>query len=318
MRVKGYHYENGKITQPISEFFRYQFNQLLEKDKDVVTKALVDVYGERIRDVIRDIEDERPDISTRELVEIIEDGSTCRKSSYFREPNIQALAENIANKEQNKQQEILCVGCAHGPEPYQLGMQLMDKGVDFHIDGIDANTESIELVKQGKTRPGSFDNFFRNMASKDIITHDSGTNEYSLSSDLMQKMDFKQHDIISGPVEAEKKYSTTVCNNVLQHFPRHTRELILLNILQNLEDGGTLALEKNHREFYSKNEEEWLKPYYKWKKSLNKFGLTPIKIGDNEVTVFKYNEKNNPFRKNKYALRDKKLVKYNNPNNLSY
>lgn len=314
MRVRGWRYKNGKLTQPLNEMARYNINSLLGKNKGDFVSSLVEIYGERIRDVIRDIEKKNPNISPEKIIKIIEARSTCESSSFFREPNIQVLAKDIISQDKEKEWEILCVGCADGPEPHQLGIHLMENKVNFHIDGIDINSESIEKAKSGIGKINHDNNFFEDMSSKNILKCDYDKKEYKLSDELVGKMDFKQHDIISGPAEKQKQYDVAVCNNVLQHFPKHTRELILTNILTNMEDGGILALENNHLEFKDDEEKKWLSPYYKWKKDLACFGLTAKKIenkytyGKQPIIVFQYNKKGNKFRDKNFAIRNKKLT----------
>ncbi|MSU75386.1 MAG: hypothetical protein EXS55_02640, partial [Candidatus Magasanikbacteria bacterium] len=127
-------------------------------------------------------------------------------------------------------------------------------------------------------------------------------------------LSFKRHDLIDSKAEAAKEYDIVICNNVLQHFPEHTRELILVNILENLQDRGTLALETDHLFFNSEEEEKWLAPYYKWKKHLKKFGLKQATIKNSRTlwgsnVVFRYEKNRNKFKDGTYRIRNEKLEK---------
>lgn len=317
-RLKGFHYRKGELVQPIRETIRYQLDRLFGKRRGDFASALSEIYGERIRDVIRDIEDEEPGISPEAIVRQIEVANTCPNSAFFREPNIDVLARDVMSGDKSKKWKNLCVGCGYGPEPYQLGMRLMENGVDFQIDGIDINSEVVEMAKSGTSEVSCaslYYAFFEEMAAKGFIIFDERQRKCRLSDELMRRMSFKQHDAINGPAEEQKQYDVAVCNNVLQHLPRHTREVMLINILANLRDGGILALEQNHFSFSGNDEKEWLLPYYKWKRDLARFGLTSRRLGnrytlgESPVTIFEYRRKKNRFRDGRFAIRGKKAVR---------
>jgi chemotaxis methyl-accepting protein methylase len=312
MRVKGWRYQRGSLIQPLAEKLAYRIAMRDKKNRGNVENALVEVYGEVVRDIIRDLEVHRPGITQEELVAIIESEATCENSSFFREPNIHAIADFI-NKDRDKHWEVLSAGCGHGPEAHQLGTHLMEMGIDFHIDGVDINPASVAQAQSGRGRVDDFyRNFFHEMADKGILRLDQGG--YELNDDLKKRMDFKRHDLINSRA-SEKTYDVVICNNVLQHFPRHTRELILIHILENLKDGVVLTFERNLFSFQSDTEQEWLDPYYKWKKNLSRFGLMVDRIENKHsllkmpVVVYRYHDGKNKFKNGEYAIRDGKLVK---------
>jgi chemotaxis methyl-accepting protein methylase len=314
MRVKGWHYKNGQLVHPLRERGKYKVASLLGKNRNEFVDGLVAVHGEGIRDFIRDLEEDQPEILPAEIVARIEAGSTCQKTDFFREPNIAALADYILGQEREKKWEILCAGSGAGPEPHQLGMELQAGGAEFQIEGIDISRDSVEQAQGGSGRTDYHEDFFQTMAGKGIIAYEPQKKEYRLAPELIRKMKFKQHDLLRGPAEADKQYDVIVCNNVLQHFPPATRELILANLLANLADGGILALERDHLEFNDAEEKAWLAPYYRWKKDLARFGLAAKKIEQETagwgwpVTVFEYKRKKNKFRDKKIASRNNKSV----------
>ncbi len=250
----------------------------------------------RYWDTVRDIVYDDPEAKV----------STCLNSSFFREPNISMLSENILLSQKSKEWNILNIGCWIWPEPYQLGMQLMENKIKFNITWIDINEDVIKKVRKWTTDLGMKpENFTKSI--EDGIAFPTYKNTYQLQRKLMNKMDFQVHDIVSWPFWEEKR-DVIICNNLLQHFTTITRNKVIKNILSNLKEWWILALEHNHFSFRDKEEEKWLTPYYRWKKMLWKHWLYEERIENldtpwkSPVIIYRYK----PIQK-----RIKKLLKNN-------
>lgn len=93
---------------------------------------------------------------------------------------------------------------------------------------------------------------------------------------VKEKVDFKQHDMIDGPVDG--KFDIVLMNNVLLHYPEETREKILGNVLKSLNPGGFLVLEHTMGS-WNEREREWLEPYNKWRLGFaDKFNLEEVGV----------------------------------------
>lgn len=95
------------------------------------------------------------------------------------------------------------------------------------------------------------------------------------------------------------------------HYPPWTRDLIIANITQSLNDGATFTLEQNEimDVFMNDMRREWLKPYYDWKEDLSRFGLTR-KLGKWAGQFFyTYSQNDNLYAGAQFGIRERGVVK---------
>ncbi|MFC1616514.1 CheR family methyltransferase [Patescibacteria group bacterium] len=282
MRQKGARYKYGRIEYAQPDRTREEYLAAIGQTLDAPEiRNLIALYGNQMLDLLRAWKKETPDISNGELCKRMNEFGTCENSSFFRDPNISVIPEILAGDGIEGIRKILMVGCGDGPEPYQLAMELRTQGIPFNITGIDKNPISISDVQSGKF-DCSIDDLHSYRKNKWKPWVDAGLfrrigdSKAVLSPDLMNNMDFRVHDGIAGPV-VERGMDVAVCNNVLLHYPEATRELILINILRSLRDGGQLHLEKMEILTGNGARTRWLAPYQEWRRTaLNKFGLRQV------------------------------------------
>jgi chemotaxis methyl-accepting protein methylase len=238
----------------------------------------------------------------------------------------------LISQDRQRDWKILDVGCGRGPEPYELGMRIVKNGGEnFSIDAFDVSDKAIEEAKKGRfvhyCDIRSSDGEFLKKMEKVGVLHIIGETKskigltdsitYQADSRVASRLAFSTHDIIDGPFLPNNKaeYDLALCNNVLQHFPAWTRELMLLHILENMKDGALLVLEHNELLYglgMTQERVAWLKPYYDWKETLDRFGLQKEKIEPEclllPMTVYRYDPTKNPYKGKHYAIRDKALV----------
>jgi hypothetical protein len=156
------------------------------------------------------------------------------------------------------------------------------------------------------------------LQSRKETKRDSGWKqiEYDLPSRFRRKLDFRVHDIIDAPFErGGEEFDVIFANNLLMHYPKWTRELMLINLLANQKDLGMITLE--HEEMLggigsTPERTAWLAPYYEWRKDLSRFGLEQVSI-ESETSWFplkllQYHRDENQFAGRQFALRDRQLV----------
>lgn len=297
-----------------------------------ILDAVEQVYGTRggPRDYWYKLKREHPDYTEEQLLQALQTEPTCNYSFFLRESNIRGLAWLVAQEKQ-KDWNILDIGRGYGPEPYELAMRILNNGSDnFSIDGFDISDKAIQKAKEGKFyRNQSYifsseGEFMDEMERAGLLRIERETKtkissrdqvDYRADDKVTSKLSFAVHDIIDGPIQTSKAYDLAICNTVLQHYPEWTRELILINMLKNLKDGGILALEHNEvLDGFGSTPERiaWLRPYYQWKETLDKFGLHKEKIEPEgfwlPMTVYRYNQSQNSFKGRNYGVRNQSLV----------
>ena len=298
--------------------------------------ALKEVYGTKAEEHLTDLRKQHPKYTEEQLLRAFEQGPTCNYSFFLREQNIRGLSQ-MMSKETAQNWRVLDVGCGDGPEPYELAMRLVkEKKENFKIDGIDVSETAISKAREGK-HTHSYPDYIRlndeteflqemeksgvlnNVGSK-VVSQNAVIN-YELADSVKPHLSFSTHDIIDGPFQprTQAPYNLTICNNVLLHYPAWTRELALLNMLENLSDGGVLALE--HNEWLggigmTGERASWLAPYYEWKETLSRFGLQKEELKPEgswmPLTIYRYDSKTNPYKGKTMAIRNMQLVEAKN------
>lgn len=256
---------------------------------------------------------------------------TTLKSHFFREKNLVAIAEQIIKKERGLNGiRILSVGCSIGLEAQELALRLLSNGVtDFQIDGIDISDIALTLAQRNELKVGHYgdrkqDDFFKTMAAKGLIIlngkavdlddpvwKNSATSDtFNLSDEVSSRLNFKKHDIVNGPLPAGAQYDVVICNNVLIHYSKWERDLILTHSLGNLKDEGIFAREDSVWASIdnSQSERDWVSKYFEWiNKSFPRFGLKPEEIklpgDDNPVTLWKYRRSENKHLPNNFKAK---------------
>jgi chemotaxis methyl-accepting protein methylase len=297
-----------------------------------IIRGLEEVYGNNeVDERLKGLKERNPKFDDEQLLKAFEADPTCNYSFIGREANIRGLALHLS-KDQSRKWQILDVGCGHGPEPYELAMRMAKEGGQFAIDAFDTSEQSIKRAKEGKFIHSSSyissteGDFLSEMSKAGLLnkTRETLTKigsvdtvEYKVDDKVSSKIAFTRHDIIDKPFlpRGTQKYDIAVCNNVLLHYPTWTRELMLIHILENMKEGGLIALERNE-DFDSFDmtveRAQWLGPYYKWKENLGRFGLLKEKIEPENmfipITVYRYEPSRNSFRGMQLGIRNKTLT----------
>lgn len=292
------------------------------KDRDIV-ESLSDIYGDNVKRYV--MEDKAlAGLSGEDLVESFQLDPTCQSSYWAREANLRIFVEELIDREKITNPKILSAACGSGAEPLELALRLAHKGVSFHIDAFDVSTSVISRAKEGIIHEISGINFepLEEMEEKKLVRCTDGKPikqhnhfldypsvlvDHSVSSNV----EFSVHDIIDSPFR-QNGYDVVFCNNLLMHYPVHTRELIMIHLLRSLKDGGMLALE--YEEMLggiggTVERTRWLAPYNKWKSDLGSFGLTLVPDVFFSQRIYRYTKSANIFDNGEWVIRDKKLLR---------
>ncbi len=140
---------------------------------------------------------------------------------------------------------ILSVPCATGEEPYSIAMTLLEAGLsrgDFHIDGVDINSECLALARNGIFRPKSFrgtDLAFRST----YFSRNIEDKTFTLSPDILDTVTFSQANILSVSFPFERAaYDVIFCRNLLIYMDGESRVRVWEAITRLLAEGGIVFI----------------------------------------------------------------------------
>lgn len=297
------------------------------KDRDVV-ESLSEIYGDNVKRYATE-DKALVGLSGEAFVESFQRDPTCQSSYWAREANLRIFVEELVDREKLTNPKILSAACGSGAEPLELALRLADKGVSFKIDAFDVSISVISRAKEGIIHEISGIDLgpLERMEKKKLVKCTDGKpieqhNRFLdypsvlVDSSVRSKVEFSVHDIIDSPFH-QNEYDVVFCNNLLMHYPAHTRELIVIHLLKSLKDGGMLALE--YEEMLggmggTAERTRWLAPYNKWKSDLGRFGLTLVPDVFFSQRIYRYSKPTNSFDDGEWVIRDGQLVKVPNRN----
>lgn len=294
----------------------------MEEKGDVIS-ALEEIYGGRVSEYAKN-DPNFAKLTGEDFVIYHQEDPTCQSSYWGREGNLRTIATRIVETDGLSQPEILCAACGSGAEPLELALRLASQGLSFQIDGFDVSPQVLHKARDGVIRgvsgihlkdlePLEKLSLISCVDGKAVVEHNMYLDYVDVNVDpsVLAHVNFSQHDIIDRPFPRLNK-DIIVCNNLLQHYPKHTRSLILIHLLRSLKDGGVLALE--HDEMlgglgFTPERFAWLAPYYEWKKDLSEFGLSLMPGFFPSQRLYRYSRNQDIYASGDYALRNGELVR---------
>lgn len=191
-------------------------------------------------------------------------------TSFFRDGNLKRLAEHYEGRMRseinpfNGTLRIGQVGCSTSQETLSLAALLTQYRVPFTIDAMDISARALNRASQPHQKPPSYhsDSWY---FEKYFITSEDGQTIVP-SAELTEHIRYKQLDIIQTSLPAGA-YDAIVMNNVLWHYPRPTRNVMLANALAGLREEGHFLIEGSTRDTRQNPD------YYPWLQTLREYGL---------------------------------------------
>lgn len=246
-----------------------------------VIEDLTKIYGPVVGNYWPTLKIRFPDFSSDQLAQQFKTEPTSEQSHWGREGNVRATARYISRR-RGRFWRVLSAGCGHGPEPYELALEAVRLGShNFHIDAVDVSPKAIEEAKTGRlevyTGFSGDRSIFKNFEKSGVAIRIPDTKEdwrersiyYQAREDIMPQLSFNVHDLINGPFlsNQESPYDIVICNNVLIHYPDHTRGKMFTNLLANMAKGSLLFLSEPCSGLI------WSDSYRDWLKTLPQYGF---------------------------------------------
>ena len=141
-------------------------------------------------------------------------------------------------------------GCAHGPEPYTLGILLREQMSEMFFRNVRIHATDVEPQFHAQVVSGIYSvEELKRIPSRLFQRYFRETDRpgyYQVVEEIRTRVQFAQHDLLSlKPVRQD--LSLVVCKNVLLHFDECQRHAVLRMFHEALRDDGVLATEHTQK-----------------------------------------------------------------------
>jgi len=136
---------------------------------------------------------------------------------------------------------ILSVPCASGEEAYSIAITLLSAGISLHnveIDAMDISKRALVKARRAIYCKNSFRGVDDSLRDKYFEKEGA---DYRLISEVRNKVDFKQGNILVGPLSPQSGYYDIIfCRNLLIYFDGETQNLAIEKLHRSLSENGVL------------------------------------------------------------------------------
>ncbi|MCQ2252028.1 MAG: hypothetical protein MJZ61_01120 [Bacteroidales bacterium] len=234
------------------DFSNYSQKSFMRRIEKVLADNKMDIYM-----LINSIK-----IDRQFLEQIVKD-ITVNTTEIFRDPSAwQIMKYRLLPKLQNKKEiNIWHAGCSIGMEVYSMEIMLYEAGLldKANIYASDINTDVLETARKGVycyrnakeytdnytkalcVNPYNFEEKIDIPLSKYML-FDEKNDTLTVKPFLLNKAEFKKHNLVSDPNPFNRKYDIILCRNVLIYFNQNLQNKIFGDFWNALEDDGTLVL----------------------------------------------------------------------------
>ena len=183
--------------------------------------------------------------------EKLKEALTVNVTELFRNPetfeafyNV-ALPELIKTKGDNVTIKVWSAGCSNGEEPYSIAIMLLEflgyraNKYNISILGTDIDDDSLRNAECGVYKPKQLEKISKERLDRFFIKQGD---EYAVADDVRNIVNFKHHDIISGP----RMYGFDIifCRNVTIYFDKNLQEELYMKFYESLNEGGYFLMGK--------------------------------------------------------------------------
>lgn len=215
---------------PISQYFKKETGITFEKQTSILKNKVTTFCRQRnIHSFLELLNIMQNNKNTKqELIDYL----TTNETFFYREfTQIKELVELV--KKTNTMINILCAPSATGEEPYSIAIALLEAGVssnNFHITGIDINSDALKKAKKATYRERSLRNLSPEIISKYFI---QDVNKYVLNSVVKSHVSFKLINLFDESFKDIGKFDFIFSRNMLIYFDKETK-LKAKNILESM------------------------------------------------------------------------------------
>ena len=183
-----------------------------------------------------------------ELPELV-NAVTINETFFFRHPKqYEAIADTLIPKlitEGNRRHvRIWSAACSTGAEPYTLALLIHDQlkarfsDARFSIVGSDINTEVLATARAGRYGDYAVRNIPDAYLSK-YFQHEG--DHYTIAPDVTRMVSYKHLNLTDHrAIERLRRFDIILCANVLIYFDAETKQAVITNLYDRLQQGGYL------------------------------------------------------------------------------
>ena len=205
---------------PIAEYFHNETGITFETQLSILKSKVIsfcrqrDIYS--FSQLFQDIK--RESKLKQELIDYL----TTNETYFYREfKQIEELVEAV--KKTTGSVKILCAPSATGEEPYSIAIALLEAGVssrDFHILGIDINSDAIEKANLAQYKERNIRNLSPSVLSKYFVKDED---KYSLNREVKALVTFKITNLFDREFTKLGKFDFVFSRNMLIYFDKETK-----------------------------------------------------------------------------------------------
>ena len=189
------------------------------------------------------------EIKTQErLKQELIDYLTTNETFFYREfKQIEELVRLVKQKSSSVQ--ILCAPSATGEEPYSIAVALLEAGVsykDFHILGIDINSEAIAKANEAIYKERNLRNLSQSVISKYFVKKEE---KYYLNQEVKALVTLKVTNLFDNDFSKLGKFDFIFSRNMLIYFDQETK-LKARNILESMRKDEEYAVFFGHADLF--------------------------------------------------------------------
>jgi chemotaxis protein methyltransferase CheR len=190
-------------------------------------------------------------LSDEEESRKLKEGLTVNVTELFRNPETYeafrclALPELIKTKSDNRTIKVWSAGCSNGEEPYSIAMMLVEylgisaKRYKISILGTDIDDDSLAKAQRAEYKIKQIEKMDIKRLNQFFIKNNEN---YKLVEDLQRIVQFKHHDMISGP--EMYGFDIIFCRNVTIYFEQKLQEKLYSKFYDSLNNGGYFVMGK--------------------------------------------------------------------------
>lgn len=234
------------------DFSNYSLKSFMRRVEKVLYDNKMDIYT-----LINAVK-----IDSQFLEKVVKD-VTVNTTEIFRDPVIwQTLKYRVLPKlHAQKQINIWHAGCSIGMEVYSMEILLCEAGLleRANIYASDINSDVLEVAKSGiysyRNAADYIDNYTKalcvnpynydekiNIPLSKYMEFDQSRDLLKVKPFLLNKAQFKKHNLVSDPNPFNVKYDIILCRNVLIYFNQFLQNKLFFDFWNYLSDNGTLCL----------------------------------------------------------------------------
>ncbi len=182
------------------------------------------------------------------------DAVTINETFFFRnQPQLEKLETDIlqpmftkARSDNRNTLRYWSCACSTGDEIYTLALQLLSmdgaQGLNHELVGTDINRDVVAIGRKANYRPYAVRNVPPALLQR-YFAEDKVAQTFQLSDDVKKMVNLMEMNLLDGNrIKSMGKFDIIICRNVLIYFDDESKDKVMQNLYDVLNDDGVLIL----------------------------------------------------------------------------